>query len=170
MIIVRRLKAPEPGQHPHRPSRRSGPGPYPVRVTDDGPRTFHIRTFGCQMNEHDSARIADLLRAAGGSDIVFDTTEYDLGARRYNTTGELLPDAVVEELRGYDAILLGAIGDPRVPDHVSAQQLLLPLRQRVTQPPVLTRACPRTCGSAVVSAASVGWPSRADRPPFLLTP
>ena len=39
-------------------------------------------------------------------------TEYDLGARRYHATGETLPDGVVDELKGHDAILLGAIGDP----------------------------------------------------------
>ena len=50
---------------------------------------------------------------APAADIEVSTTEYDLGARRYNATGELLPDSVVEELRSYDAILLGAIGDPR---------------------------------------------------------
>ena len=53
---------------------------------------------------------------------------YDLGARRYNTTGELLPDAVVEELRGYDAILLGAIGDPSVAPGILERGVLLPLR------------------------------------------
>ena len=56
------------------------------------------------------------------------TTEYDLGARRYNATGELLPDSVVEELRAYDAILLGAIGDPSVPPGVLERGVLLPLR------------------------------------------
>lgn len=45
-------------------------------------------------------------------------TEYDLGARRYNATGELLPDSVLAELREHDAILLGAIGDPSVPSGV----------------------------------------------------
>ncbi len=56
------------------------------------------------------------------------TKEYDLGARRYNETGELLPEAVVEELRTYDAILLGAIGDPSVPPGVLERGVLLPLR------------------------------------------
>jgi 3-isopropylmalate dehydrogenase len=58
----------------------------------------------------------------------FETTEYDLGARRYTTTGELLPDYTVEELRGADAILLGAIGDPSVPSGVLERGVLLPLR------------------------------------------
>jgi 3-isopropylmalate dehydrogenase len=55
-------------------------------------------------------------------------TEYDLGARRYNATGETLPDGVVDELRGHDAILLGAIGDPTVPPGVLERGLLLRLR------------------------------------------
>ena len=61
-------------------------------------------------------------------DMVITTTEYDLGARRYNATGETLPDSVLEELRGYDAILLGAIGDPSVPPGVLERGILLPLR------------------------------------------
>jgi 3-isopropylmalate dehydrogenase len=54
--------------------------------------------------------------------------EYDLGARRYHATGELLPESVLEELRGYDAILLGAIGDPSVPSGVLERGLLLKAR------------------------------------------
>jgi 3-isopropylmalate dehydrogenase len=61
-----------------------------------------------------------------GSEFV--TTEYDLGARRYNSTGELLPESVIEELRTHDAILLGAIGDPSVPPGVLERGVLLPLR------------------------------------------
>jgi 3-isopropylmalate dehydrogenase len=56
------------------------------------------------------------------------TTEYDLGARRYKATGDLLPESVIEELRTYDAILLGAIGDPSVPPGVLERGVLLPLR------------------------------------------
>ena len=56
------------------------------------------------------------------------TTEYDLGARRYNATGETLPDSVVAELKSHDAILLGAIGDPSVPPGVLERGVLLPLR------------------------------------------
>ncbi|MCW2599910.1 MAG: 3-isopropylmalate dehydrogenase [Frankiales bacterium] len=57
-----------------------------------------------------------------------DTTDYDLGATAYHRTGETLPDSVVEELRGFDAILLGAIGDPSVPPGVLERGLLLKLR------------------------------------------
>jgi 3-isopropylmalate dehydrogenase len=55
-------------------------------------------------------------------------TEYDLGARRYHASGELLPESVIEELRAHDAILLGAIGDPSVPSGVLERGLLLRLR------------------------------------------
>ena len=55
-------------------------------------------------------------------------TSYDLGARRYHATGEILPDSVVPELRQHDAILLGAIGDPSVPSGVLERGLLLRLR------------------------------------------
>ncbi|GAA3285191.1 MULTISPECIES: 3-isopropylmalate dehydrogenase [Dactylosporangium] len=57
-----------------------------------------------------------------------ETTDYDLGAARYNRTGEVLPDSVLEELRGHDAILLGAVGDPSVPPGVLERGLLLKLR------------------------------------------
>src|ERR1700710_570146 len=57
-----------------------------------------------------------------------DTTDYDLGARRWHATGETLPDGVLDELRGHDAILLGAVGDPSVPSGVLERGLLLRLR------------------------------------------
>ena len=56
------------------------------------------------------------------------TEEYDLGARRWHATGETLPDSVLEELRGHDAILLGAVGDPSVPSGILERGLLLRLR------------------------------------------
>ncbi len=61
-----------------------------------------------------------------------ETTDYDLGARRYLRNGELLTDDDLASLREHDAILLGAIGDPRrVPAGVLERGLLLPLRFRL---------------------------------------
>ena len=58
-----------------------------------------------------------------------ETTDFDLGARRYLRNGELLTDADLAALKEHDAILLGAIGDPaRVPAGVLERGLLLPLR------------------------------------------
>jgi 3-isopropylmalate dehydrogenase len=57
-----------------------------------------------------------------------DKQHYDLGAARWHRTGETLPDSVIDELRGQDAILLGAVGDPSVPSGVLERGLLLRLR------------------------------------------
>ncbi|WP_371499338.1 3-isopropylmalate dehydrogenase [Kitasatospora sp. NBC_00374] len=69
-----------------------------------------------------------VLSAVLPSDVKLETAEYDLGARRYHRTGETLPDGVLAELKGRDAILLGAIGDPSVPSGVLERGLLLKLR------------------------------------------
>jgi 3-isopropylmalate dehydrogenase len=72
-----------------------------------------------------TAEALKVVRAAGVS---LDTTDYDLGGRRYLSSGEVLPDAILEELRGYDAILLGAVGTPEVPPGVLERGLLLKMR------------------------------------------
>jgi 3-isopropylmalate dehydrogenase len=69
-----------------------------------------------------------VLAAALPADVKVEATEYDLGARRWHATGETLPDSVLEELKGHDAILLGAVGDPSVPSGVLERGLLLKLR------------------------------------------
>ena len=61
-------------------------------------------------------------------------TSYDLGARRFHATGEVLPDSVLDELRAHDAILLGAIGDPSVPSGVLERGLLLRIRVELAHP------------------------------------
>ena len=60
--------------------------------------------------------------------LTFSTTDYDLGASRYNRTGETLPAEALAEIRKSDAILLGAIGDPSVPPGVLERGLLLAMR------------------------------------------
>ena len=74
-----------------------------------------------------TAEALKVLRAAA-PDVTFAVTDYDLGARRWHRTGETLPDTVLEEIRGHDAILLGAVGDPSVPSGVLERGLLLRLR------------------------------------------
>ena len=71
-------------------------------------------------------KVLNAVSASAG--LSFDTTDYDLGARRYNATGETLPDSVVAELKEHDAILLGAIGDPSVAPGILERGVLLPLR------------------------------------------
>ena len=71
----------------------------------------------------------DVVRAAG---VQVETTDYELGAARYLKDGFVLDDKTLEELRGYDAILLGAIGpaigDTRIPGGVLERGLLLRMR------------------------------------------
>ena len=77
--------------------------------------------------------IAEALKVARAAGADLDTTDYDLGGRRYLATGEVLPDSVLEELRGFDAILLGAIGTPEVPPGVLERGLLLKMRFELDQ-------------------------------------
>ncbi|OAB86640.1 3-isopropylmalate dehydrogenase [Janibacter melonis] len=72
--------------------------------------------------------VAEALKVLSATGVDASTTDYDLGATRWHATGETLPDSVVEEIRGHDAILLGAIGDPSVPSGVLERGVLLPLR------------------------------------------
>ncbi|WP_106848126.1 3-isopropylmalate dehydrogenase [Blastococcus sp. Marseille-P5729] len=72
-----------------------------------------------------TAEALKVLQAAG---VDAEQTHYPLGAKFWHETGELLPDSMMEELRGHDAILLGAVGDPSVPPGILERGLLLKLR------------------------------------------
>ena len=61
-------------------------------------------------------------------DLVFNKTNYELGAAYWHKTGETLPDSVMAEIEKSDVILLGAVGDPTVPSGVLERGLLLKLR------------------------------------------
>ncbi|WP_067461493.1 3-isopropylmalate dehydrogenase [Actinomadura macra] len=71
-------------------------------------------------------KVLDAVAPSG--DLTFEQTPYDLGAARWHRTGETLPDSVLEELRGQDVILLGAVGDPSVPSGTLERGLLLRAR------------------------------------------
>jgi 3-isopropylmalate dehydrogenase len=72
-----------------------------------------------------TAEAVKVVRAAG---VAIDTTEFDLGGARYLRDGEILSDATLDELRTFDAILLGAVGAPDVPPGVIERGLLLKMR------------------------------------------
>jgi 3-isopropylmalate dehydrogenase len=63
----------------------------------------------------------------------YETQIYDLGGDRYLRTGETLPDSVLAELRGFDAIYLGAIGHPDVAPGILEPGILLRLRFELDQ-------------------------------------
>ena len=66
-----------------------------------------------------------VVQAAG---VELDIAEFDLGGARYLRDGEVLSDATLDELRRFDAILLGAVGTPGVPPGVIERGLLLKMR------------------------------------------
>jgi 3-isopropylmalate dehydrogenase len=72
--------------------------------------------------------VAEGLKVLDALGLTIEQTVYELGATYWHKTGEALPDAVLEEIRGQDAILLGAVGDPSVPSGVLERGLLLKLR------------------------------------------
>ncbi len=69
--------------------------------------------------------------ADGGFQLEFD--EFPWGCEYYLQRGEMMPKDGLQILGGYDAIYLGAVGFPSVPDHVSLWGLLLPIRQGFDQ-------------------------------------
>ncbi|HUH14198.1 MAG TPA: 3-isopropylmalate dehydrogenase [Longimicrobiales bacterium] len=77
-----------------------------------------------------TAEAARVLAALGGEPL--ELVEWDLGAERYLRTGHTISDEEMAELASaYDAVLLGAMGDPRVPDNTHARDILLGMRFRL---------------------------------------
>jgi 3-isopropylmalate dehydrogenase len=72
--------------------------------------------------------IAEALKVVRAAGVDLDTVDYDLGGARYLRDGTILPDSVLDEWRGVDAILLGAVGTPDVPPGVIERGLLLKMR------------------------------------------
>ena len=79
-----------------------------------------------------TAEAVKVLHAAADG-VTGDITPYDRGARRWQRTGEVLPDPVLAELAAHDAILLGAVGDPGVPAGLLERGLVLRLRFELDQ-------------------------------------
>jgi len=74
-----------------------------------------------------------LKAAADREDVKLELVHYDLGGERYLKTGEILPESVLEELKGFKAILLGAIGHPDVKPGILEKGLLLRMRFELDQ-------------------------------------
>jgi tartrate dehydrogenase/decarboxylase / D-malate dehydrogenase len=65
--------------------------------------------------------------------IEFDWTSLDWSCARYRETGRMMPEDAIEQLKAFDAIFLGAVGLPGIPDHVSLWGLLIPIRRAMRQ-------------------------------------
>ena len=79
------------------------------------------------------AGIAALERAVRGSGVSLTFTDLPWGCDYYLRQGRMMDADGFERLATFDAIYLGAIGDPKVADHIAVWDLLLPLRQRFQQ-------------------------------------
>src|SRR3974390_404272 len=71
-----------------------------------------------------------VLEAAGQRfEVHFDFAEFEWGSEDYFRHGVMMPMGRLERLRAHDAILLGAVGHPDIPDHITLNGLLLPIRR-----------------------------------------
>ncbi len=78
-----------------------------------------------------SVRVLDKVAATHGFGLHYETFPYSCA--HYRDTGRMMPEDGLERLRDSDAIFLGAVGDPSVPDHVSLWGLLIPIRRAFEQ-------------------------------------
>jgi 3-isopropylmalate dehydrogenase len=101
----------------------------PITSSPSGPIRVAV-IGGDGIGPEVTAEAVKVLEAA--APVKVEQTRYDLGAERYLSTGEVLPDSVLDEIRGHDAILLGAVGgkpgDRRLPAGILERGLLLRLR------------------------------------------
>ncbi len=74
-----------------------------------------------------------LAAAANRFEFTLTTTDYDWSCERYQRTGRMMPEDGLDQLRESDSILLGAVGWPGVPDHISLWGLLIPIRRGFDQ-------------------------------------
>jgi tartrate dehydrogenase/decarboxylase/D-malate dehydrogenase len=79
------------------------------------------------------AAISVLDRVAALSGFVLDYRHFDWSCETYKATGRMMPADGIKQLTDHDAILLGAVGYPGVPDHVSLWGLLIPIRREFDQ-------------------------------------
>jgi tartrate dehydrogenase/decarboxylase/D-malate dehydrogenase len=75
--------------------------------------------------------IAEARRAVDALGLSLEWTELPWGSAHWHEHGRMMPAGALEALETHDAILMGAIGDPSVPDHVSLWGVVLEIRQRL---------------------------------------
>jgi tartrate dehydrogenase/decarboxylase/D-malate dehydrogenase len=79
----------------------------------------------------EAVRVMDILAKQHGFEMAY--TEFPYSCEYFLKTGAMMPQDGIEQLGNFDAIFLGAVGDLRVPDHVSLWGLLLPIRRQMQQ-------------------------------------
>lgn len=94
-------------------------------------KTYHIAVIagdgiGSEVLREERKALETVAALDGGFRFAF--TDYPWGCEYYLKTGEMMPADGLDILKPYDAILLGAVGAPGVPDHISLRGLLLRIR------------------------------------------
>jgi tartrate dehydrogenase/decarboxylase / D-malate dehydrogenase len=79
------------------------------------------------------AAISVLDAAAGRAGVRFEWQRFPWGSEHYFERGRMMPDNALDQLRPFDAIFFGAVGDPRIQDNVTLNGLLLPIRRGFDQ-------------------------------------
>ena len=105
-------------------------------MTDQAGSTFGLAPHPIGVIRGDGTGpevVGEALKVLDAVDVRVRLVEFDLGAERYLRTGEVLPDGELERLRTMDAVLLGAVGDPRVRPGVLERDLLLRIRFELDQ-------------------------------------
>lgn len=98
-------------------------------------RNYRIATIpGDGIGKEVTPVAMDVLERAGSLfDFQFDWDLLPWSCEYYAAHGAMMPPGGLDEIRNHDAIFLGAVGFPGVPDHVSLWGLLLPIRRRFNQ-------------------------------------
>src|SRR5262245_13348360 len=104
-------------------------------VANEDTKTYRVATIpGDGIGKEVVPAAVQVLEAAGRRHgFEFEWTEFDWGCQRVLAGGEMMPPDGIAQLSGHDAIFLGAVGLPGVPDHVSLWGMLIPIRREFRQ-------------------------------------
>lgn len=117
------------------PAGRTGAFRGKVRRQRAVPGRYRIAAIpGDGVGQEVTPAAVTVLRAAAASaDFLLDVEELPWGCEHHARYGEMMPPDALETLSAFDAILLGAVGDPSVPDDVPVWGLVLPIRKQFDQ-------------------------------------
>lgn len=123
--------SPDPTPGPQSPDPTAVSGGEPITVS----RTLRIGVIagdgiGPEVIE---AAVPVVEKAAAGEGVSLEWVTFPWGCDHYHATGRMMPEDALEQLAPLDAIYLGAVGRPDVPDHISVWELILPIRKAFQQ-------------------------------------
>jgi len=106
--------------------------------------------------------VAEARKAVDALGVPIEWTDLPWGSAYWHEHGRMMPEDGLEVVRAHDAILMGAVGDPSVPDHVSLWGLILELRQRLDlwanlRPARLLEGIPCPLAAAPLRTQGLGW-------------